>query len=239
MFSCNLCSFTFLFTSSLRVFLLDIPVRLVMGFEVFLLSLHVPHNLTSHFTQSHFPVHTISLPTSHNLTSYSTLCTISLPTPHFWSHLSFLLQATGTFMFPDLFPNQDVKEEESAQKQADATPEEPEPLRWFWRQQALQEPTYEVSYQSLASPEWHWSEENGTVIVLHPSGGPVSALRFRSKEAGLDEHWSVEFGAGHWLRLTETADKKQKGSNFFWTATFSSHVYEDYRGYFIVVKQFT
>lgn len=129
--------------------------------------------------------------------------------------LSFLLQATGTFKFPDLFPNQDVKEEESAQKQADTTPEEPEPLRWFWRQEALQEPTYEVSYQSLASPEWHWSEENGTVIVLHPSGGPVSALPFGSKEAGLDEHWSVEFGAGHWLRLTETADKKQKGSIIF------------------------
>ena len=218
------------------------------------ISLPTSHNPTSQFTQSRFPLHTISLPTSHNLTSHSTLCTISLPTPHitlfswsaevwplFWhiDMLSFLLQATGTFKFPDLFPNQDVKEEESAQKQADATPEEPEPLRWFWRQQALQEPTYEVSYQSLTSPEWHWSEENGTVIVLHPSGGPVSALRFRSKEAGLDEHWSVEFGAGHWLRLTETADKKQKGSNFFWTATFSSHVYEDYRVYFIVVKQFT
>lgn len=190
------------------------------------ISLPTSHNLTSHstlctislptshFTQSHFPLHT-----SHNLTSTLLITLFSWSAevwPLFWhiDMLSFLLQATGTFKFPDLFPNQDVKEEESAQKQADATPEEPEPLRWFWRQEALQEPAYEVSYQSLASPEWHWSEENGTVIVLHPSGGPVSALPFGSKEAGLDEHWSVEFGAGHWLRLTETADKKQKGSIF-------------------------
>jgi len=45
--------------------------------------------------------------------------------------VAYVTLATGTFKFPDLFPNQDVKEEESAQKQADATPEEPEPLRWF------------------------------------------------------------------------------------------------------------
>ena len=94
MFSCNLCSFTFLFTSSLRVFLLDIPVRLVMGFEVLLvichfifhtislpsshtISLPSSHNLASHFTQSHFLLHTL-----HNLTSHSTiLITLIIPSP--------------------------------------------------------------------------------------------------------------------------------------------------------------
>lgn len=54
----------------------------------------------------------------------------------------FLHQATGTFKFPDLFPKPDAKLEESAQQEADAPSEETEPLRWFWRQEALQEHIY-------------------------------------------------------------------------------------------------
>lgn len=80
--------------------------------------------------------------------------------------ISFLLQATGTFKFPDLFPKPDAQVEEPAQEQADTPSEEPEPLRWFWRHETLQVRIYEVSDQSLASPEWHWFQENGTVIVL-------------------------------------------------------------------------
>lgn len=137
--------------------------------------------------------------------------------------LSFLLQAAGTFKFPDLFPNQDVKAQESAQKEADTPPEEPEPLRWFWRQEALQELIHEVSYQSLASLEWHWSEENGTVWSSCIQAVAQSLLCYLgSKGAGLDEHWSVEFGAGHWLRRVQTRKKKR---SIFWTETFSSHVY--------------
>lgn len=123
---------------------------------------------------------------------------------------SFLLQASGTFKFPDLFPNQDVKDQESAQKQADTTPQETEPLRWFWRQEALQESIYEVSYQSLASPEWHWSEENGTLIVLHPSCGRVTSLPFWIERSWT---WWLVSGVWGWSLTTKTADKQKKSKH--------------------------
>ena len=62
-------------------------------------------------------------------------------------------------------------------------------------------------------------------IVMHSSGGPVSALSFWIERSWtVVEHWSVEFGAGHWLRRLQTRKKR----NIFCTATFSSHVYKDY-----------
>ena len=63
-------------------------------------------------------------------------------------------------------------------------------------------------YQSLASPEWHWSEENGTVTVLPPSGSPVFALPFWIK--GIWTRWTLLSGVWGWSLTSNIADKKKR-----------------------------
>ena len=125
MLSCNLRSFKFVIYKLFESILLSI------------LQTNKPECYVGNgdwkFDFCRFTLHTsrITLHTSHFLSELC--CSLTSVLVHV-EMLSFLLQATATFKFPDLFPNQDVKDQESAQKKEDTSLEEPEPLRWFWRQ---------------------------------------------------------------------------------------------------------